>query len=172
MPIDQLANAILPSFIRDDLKFGGNVFGFVDSGWQAGGMIAALILGLGWSRLEEKNMIYVYSVLVGFSTLAFAFSSSIWALYLFHGAMGLTVWMCRIVINARILEISTNENVGRMRSSVEMMFSLSAIIMCLSPTLVQADLTQSYFLFWASLGLIGTVLAYIWQVRQSRIIAR
>lgn len=52
LPIGQLSNAILSSFIRDDLGRGSEVFGLVDAAWPVGGMAAAAILK---SRAAKVN---------------------------------------------------------------------------------------------------------------------
>ncbi|MGR3291165.1 MAG: hypothetical protein ACU0C9_08225, partial [Paracoccaceae bacterium] len=60
------------------------------------------------------------------------------------------------------------ENVGRTKVYVEVMFSLSALIMCLSPTLVKVSFTSSYFLFWGSFGVVATMGVMFWDARKRR----
>ena len=133
LPVGQLSNAILSSFIRDDLGKGSDAFGFVDAAWPIGGMLAAIVLSLGMRGLSAKNMEYVFGVMVGLSTIIFSMTTSIVALAVVHAAMGFTVWLCRIMIDGRVLQICKTENVGRTKVYVEMMVSLSAMIMCFSP---------------------------------------
>ena len=56
LPIGQLSNAILSSFIHDDLGRGSDAFGFVDAAWPVGGMLAAGLLSLGWKRLSGNGI--------------------------------------------------------------------------------------------------------------------
>lgn len=164
LPVGQLVNAILSSFIRDDLGKGSDAFGFVDAAWPIGGMLAAMVLSLGLRGLSAKNTEYVFGVLVGLSTIVFSMTTSIVALALVHATMGFTVWLCRILIDGRILQICKAENVGRTKTYVEVMFSLSAMIMCLSPTLVKLPSTSTYFLFWGGFIVISTLMVLARQV--------
>jgi hypothetical protein len=70
--------------------------------------------------------------------------------------------------HSRVLQICGEENVGRSRAHIEMAFSVSAIAMCLSPTLIALPQTGQYFLFWGVVGVVGTVAAYLWQRRLVR----
>ena len=46
-PLGQLSNAVLSSRIHDDLKLGGDAFGFVDAAWPAAGMLGAALMSSG-----------------------------------------------------------------------------------------------------------------------------
>ena len=164
LPVGQLSNAILSSFIRDDLGKGSDAFGFVDAAWPIGGMLAAIVLSLGLRGLSAKNMEYVFGVLVGLSTIIFSMTTSIVALAVVHATMGFTVWLCRIVIDGRVLQLCKAENVGRTKIYVEVMFSFSAMIMCFSPTLVKLSSTSTYFMFWGAFVVVGTLTVLVWQL--------
>ena len=166
LPVGQLSNAILSSFIRDDLGRGSDAFGFVDAAWPVGGMIAAAILSLGLRRLSSPNMEYMFAVLVGLTTIAFSMMTTIVPLAVVHAALGFFVWMCRIIISGRILQICTAHTVGRTRVYIDMMFSFSAMLMSLSPTLVKLPSTSGYFLFWGVIILVCAGL--LWFARSMR----
>ena len=163
LPIGQLANAILSSFIRDDLNRGSDVFGYVDAGWPVGGMAAAAVLSIGLKKLSASNMEYFFALLVGLSTIVFSFCTSVISLAMMHAAMGFTVWMCRIIIDGRVLQICTGETVGRTKVYIEVMFSLAAMIMCFSPTLVKSSSTSNYFLFWGIVVVVSTAILWLRQ---------
>jgi hypothetical protein len=165
LPMGQLANAILSSFIRDDLNRGSDVFGFVDAAWPVGGMAAAAVLSLGLKKLSASNMEYIFALLVGLSTIVFSFCTSVISLAMMHAAMGFSVWMCRIIIDGRVLQICTGETVGRTKVYIEVMFSLAAMIMCFSPTLVKLSSTSSYFLFWGIVVVASTAILWLRQPR-------
>lgn len=160
LPVGQLVNAILSSFIRDDLGMGSAAFGTVDAAWPLGGMLAATLLSLRIKWLSGRNMEYFFALIAGLSTIGLSQCTTIPMLVLLHGAMGMSVWLCRIVIDGRILEICSEQNVGRTKVGVEMAFSLSALVMCFSPTLVSLPSTALYFLFWG--GLMTLVSGLIW----------
>ncbi len=165
LPMGQLANAILSSFIRDDLNRGSDVFGFVDAAWPVGGMAAAAVLSLGLKKLSASNMEYIFALLVGLSTIVFSFCTSVISLAMMHAAMGFSVWMCRIIIDGRVLQICTGETVGRTKVYIEVTFSLAAMIMCFSPTLVKLSSTSSYFLFWGIVVVASTAILWLRQPR-------
>lgn len=168
LPIGQLSNAILSSFIRDDLGRGSDVFGIVDAAWPMGGMAAAAVLSLGLRNLSAPNMAYFISLLVGFATMLFAFCTTIFSLVVLHATMGFTVWMCRIVIDGRILQVCTRETVGRTKVYIDVMFSLVAMVMCFSPTLISLPSTGDYFLYWGLFIVISTSLLWLGQPRAEK----
>ena len=162
LPIGQLANAILSSFIRDDLGWGSEAFAIVDAAWPMGGMLAAVLLSLGIAGLSRKNMEYVFAIAAGVSTIGLALCTTLPMLVLLHGLMGLTVWLCRIVIDARVLQHCTADMVGRTKMYVEVTFSVAAMIMCLSPSLVMLSSTSLYFLFWGSAMIAVSIGLWLW----------
>ena len=169
LPIGQLSNAILSSFIHDDLGRGGDVFGLVDAAWPVGGMAAAAILSLGLRKLSVPNMEYVFSMLVGVTTIVFSFCSAVISLTIMHAAMGFSVWMCRIVIDGRVLQICTVKTVGRTKVYINIMFSFAAMIMCFSPTLIKLPFTNDYFLYWGFFVVLSSGALWIGQFRKNPI---
>jgi len=167
LPVGQLSNAILSSFVRDDLGLGSDAFGFVDAGWPVGGMLAAGALSLGLRHLQAPIMVYILAISAGVFTVLLSMISSVPLLALVHAAMGFSVWMCRILIDGRILAACEAENVGRTKVYVEVLFSLSALIMCLSPTLVKLPMTSDYFLYWGLFITAASSLVWLWQGRVS-----
>lgn len=161
LPVGQLSNAVLSSLVRDDLAKGSEAFGFVDAAWPVGGMAAAAFLSLGFTRASGRNMEFIFAVLAGLSTAALSFGQSALTLALLHGAMGMSVWLCRIVIDARILEVAASDQVGRSKAGVEMAFSFTALVMCLSPTLVTLKSSAGYFLFWGLLVVLASALLWL-----------
>ena len=165
LPVGQLVNAILSSLIRDDLGYGSAAFGIVDSAWAIGGICAAALLSLGFKFFSTRDLEYVFSAAAGGMTVCFALLTSVPALALLHGAMGFTVWLCRITIDGKILQECGEENVGRTKVYVEVVFSFSAILMCISPTLVELPKTADYFLFWGLAMVIATLA--LWLAKRS-----
>lgn len=166
LPIGQLSNAILSSFVRDDLGKGSAAFGVVDAAWPMGGLFAAALLSLGIRRLSARHMEHLFALLAGVSTVGLSLCTSIPLLVVLHGAMGMTVWLCRIVIDGRVLEISTQENVGRAKTGIEMAFSFLAVVMCLSPTFVALPSTAHYFLAWG--GVMILAAGALWMLDRSK----
>lgn len=160
LPVGQLINTLLSSFIRDDLNLGSSAFGIVDSAWAIGGMAAAAMLSLSLRALSANNMEYLFSALAGVMTICFALFTAVPMLALLHGAMGWTVWMCRIMIDSRILQASGPERVGRTKVYVEVVFSLSAMVMCFSPTLITLPRTADYFTLWGGVMVMGSLVLW------------
>ena len=167
LPIGQLSNALLSSFIRDDLGKGSDLFGFVDAAWPVGGMLAAVLLSNKIKKLDVKNGAYFLAIMAGASTIVLSYCTASLSLAIAHGFMGFFVWSCRIMIGERVLALCTNENVGRTRVYIYAMVSVSAMVMCLSPSLIALEATASYFLFWGIFVVICTVLLWIWKKRQT-----
>ena len=164
LPIGQLSNAILSSLIRDDLLLGSDAFGIVDAAWPIGGMLGALVLSLGIRKLSALGAEYLFALLAGLMTIGLSFGEVVPLLFILHGGMGLAVWLCRIVIDSRVLQLCTADTVGRTKAGLEMMFCLSALVMCLSPSLISLPETASYFLFWGCL-MVGISGFFWWRAR-------
>ena len=167
LPVGQLSNALLSSFIRDDLGEGSDLFGFVDAAWPIGGMLAAALLSNRIKKLDVKNGEYFLALMAGASTVVLSYSTASISLAVAHALMGFFVWSCRIMIGGRVLALCSNENVGRTRVYIQAMVGLSAMVMCLSPSLIVLDATASYFLYWGSFVVVGAVLLWAWKRRQT-----
>lgn len=166
LPVGQLANAILSSFMHDDLGHGSDIFGMVDAAWPVGGMLAAAFVGMGIKRLNGVNMEYLIAALAGISTILFSFCSAILPLTLVHAAMGFTVWLCRIIIDGRILQTCDTRTVGRTKVYLEVMFSFVAMLMCFSPTFIKLSATSDYFLYWGVFITASALLLWLRQLSQ------
>ncbi len=167
LPVGQLSNAVLSSYIHDDLGKGGDVFGLVDSAWPVGGMLAAAIMSLGLPQLSGRYSVFAFSVLAGLATVVFAFCTTVPALVLVHCAMGAFVWFGHILIDAEVLRACGTQRVCRAKVFVYVMFSLSAAIMCLSPSFVPAQSSSSYFLFWGGSAIIISLVIAVFALRRS-----
>lgn len=163
LPIGQLSNALLPSFIRDDLGKTSDVFGTVDAGWAIGGMGAAAVLSVFSKRISTQYAEYFLAVLAGLATIAFSFGIELISLTVMHGLMGFFVWSCRILITGRIIELSSTENVGRITVNNEVLFGVSATLMCLSPSIIALEETSSYFLYWGMFVIASAVSLGFWK---------
>ena len=158
LPVGQLSNAVLSSYIRDDLGYGSSVFGVVDAAWPAGGMVAAAMMSIRLSGLSGRHIVYLFAVAAGFATIALGTSSSIPVLIVVHGAMGLFVWFCHILVDARTLRLFPDEQIGRAKSVIHMAYGLSAVTMCLSPTFITLASSGRYFVYWGVLSVISCVV--------------
>lgn len=168
LPVGQLTNALLSSFIRDDLHQGSDVFGMVDAGWAIGGMAAAAIMSMVAKRFDRPHIEYYLAILAGASTILFSYCTDFISLAFVHGAMGFFVWFCRIIISGRVIRACNNHNVGRTRVYMEVMVGVSATLMCLSPTAFVLDATAHYFLYWGMFIVGAAVLLWMWRLVQYR----
>lgn len=167
LPIGQLSNAVLSSFIRDDLGEGSDIYGFVDAAYAVGGMLAAALLSGKIQKFKNQYGEYFLAILAGASTIALSYSTEVLSLAFTHGLMGFFVWSCRIIINGKVIELCTKETVGRTKVYNEVLFSVSAMAMCLSPTVIKLEATASYFLFWGTFMIVAAVLLWCWKIVQS-----
>ncbi len=167
LPVGQLSNALLSSFIRDDLGEGSDLFGFVDAAWPIGGMLAAALLSKKIKKLDVKDGEYILAIMAGASTVFLSYGTASLSLAIAHGFMGFFVWSCRIMIGGQVLAYCKNENVGRTRVYIEAMVSVSAMAMCLSPSLVTLEATATYLSFWGLFVVFSSVLLWVWKSRQT-----
>ncbi|MCZ6859373.1 MAG: hypothetical protein O7I42_03675 [Alphaproteobacteria bacterium] len=166
LPVGQLSNALLSSFIRDDLGKGSDLFGFVDAAWPIGGMLAAASLSNKIKKLDVKDGEYLLAIMAGASTVFLSYATASLSLAIAHGFMGFFVWSCRIVIGGRVLALCRNENVGRTRVYIHAMVAVSAMVMCLSPSFLTLEATALYFLYWGLFVVLSAVLLWIWKIRR------
>lgn len=150
-PVGQLINAVLSSFIRDDLGLGSDVFGIVDSAWPIGGLLAAILVARGFQWMHRRGMEFLLAGFAGLATIEISFGTDTLWLVTMHGLMGFSVWVARIIANGRIIELCTEANVGRVRVSIEVLFALAAVVMCLTPTIVKLPASADYFFYWGIL---------------------
>ena len=167
LPAGQLTNAILSSFIRDDLCMGSDIFGMVDAAWAIGGMMGAALLSNKIKKFTNEFDEYYIAILAGVATIVLSFCTAFVSLAAAHFFMGFFVWLCRIIIAGRVIEQCDSENVGRTRLYMEVLFSVSAMFMAFSPTLIQLDATASYFLYWGIFIVISSALFLIWKKSRS-----
>ena len=165
LPVGQLSNALLSSFIRDDLGQGSDLFGFVDAAWAIGGMLAGALLSSKIKKLDVKDSEYLLAIMAGASTVFLSFSTASLSLAIAHGFMGFFAWSCRIVIGGQVLALCTTENVGRTSVYIHAMVSASAMIMCLSPSMIALEATASYFSYWGMFVVVCASLLWIWKMR-------
>jgi len=156
-PVGQLSNAVLSSFMRDDLGFGADAFGFVDAAWPLGGMAAAAILSLGIKKLSVPNMEYILCFAVGLFTIIFSLMSSVISLALVHAALGFTVWMTAIIIDGRVLQTADPKDVGRTKAYIQISYAVIALAMSLSPSVIKFTSSSDYFLYWGVAIVIGAL---------------
>ncbi len=166
-PVGQLSNAVLSSFMRDDLGLGADDFGFVDAAWPIGGMLAAALLSLGIKKLTLPNIEYFLCFLVGIVTIIFSFMNAIIPLALVHAALGFGVWMCGIIIDGRILQMAAPQDVGRTKAFIQIAFAVIAMIMSLSPSLIKLPSSSDYFLYWGIIILVGAILLALVKIASS-----
>ncbi len=157
LPLGQLSNAVLSGLVRDDLGHGSDIFGLVDSAWPIGGLAAALFMSLGLGLSARPQAAFVFAAIAGTSTIWLGLSTSIPLLVLAHGAMGFSVWMGHIAVDAKVLSLAEPDNVGRLKSYIHVLFSGAAIVMCLSPSVFSGLEPRTYFLAWGGIALIGSL---------------
>jgi hypothetical protein len=113
LPVGQLSNSLLSLFIRDDLGRGSDLFGIVDAAWPIGGMLAAVLLSSKLKALNIKDGEYALAILAGGRDPRFVPMHGEFLPLTGARIYGFFVWLCRIVIGGRMLELCDSENVGR-----------------------------------------------------------
>lgn len=111
---------------------------------------------------------YAFALLLGEMTVVFAYCTSVPTLALLHAAAGFAMWLYRIVIDERILQIGSNASAGRSRVYISVMLSFVAMIMCFSPTIFKLFSTGNYFLCWGIMVVISSLLLWARQLGKPR----
>ncbi len=83
--------------------------------------------------------------------------------------MGFFVWSCRIIIAGRVLELCEHENVGRTKVYMEVLFSISAMVMAFSPTVIKLTATALYFQYWGIFIIVSSLFLWMWRKSQNRL---
>ena len=104
-------------------------------------------------------------MLAGAATLLLSNCTESFCLALAHVFMGFFVWLCRIVIGGRVLELCDTENVGRTTVYKESMTAVAAMVMSLSPTMIRLDATALYFSYWGLFVVVSAVLLWCWKLK-------
>lgn len=116
------------------------------------------------ARAHTIHLLSTAAGMAGISTIILSFCTEVISLTVAHGFMGFFVWSCRVVIGGRVIEACQKENIGRTKVYMEVLFSVSAMIICLSPTIITFKETALYFQYWGFFIVFFAALLWAWKI--------
>ncbi|MFK0209198.1 MFS transporter [Agrobacterium sp. NPDC090283] len=155
----QMANVLVPGFVKDTLGQGSDVYGLLEAAWAIGGG-AILVTAAAQTKLfTAHRWELAILTLIGLVMVAFAMSRSIPVLVILYALLGGMFALGRAICDGRILILAKNEEIGRVRATTSMIISLLGMTIYLSPTLIGIENTIFYYVAWGiSLSAIAIAL--------------
>lgn len=144
----QLANALLPAFIRDDIGGASDLYGIVDAAWSVGGIASALLIAEALKRSPLRLAEFWSLAGLGLATTIFGLLHAPLHLVLAHAAMGAGFSMTKVLCDGRLLQICPENMIGRARTQVQALTSLFGLLMYLSPTLLPTNSARPLYIGW------------------------
>ncbi len=155
----QMANVLVPGFVRDSLQQGSDVYGLLEMAWAAGGG-AALATAAVRTRLSGAHRReLVILIMAGVAMVAFASSRSLPLLVAIYAILGGMFAWGRAICDGRILILAKKEEIGRVRAATSMVVSLLGMAIYVSPTIIGSEDAILYYVSWGVvLSVAGAVM--------------
>ncbi|MCW0983778.1 MFS transporter [Agrobacterium sp. BT-220-3] len=152
----QMANVLVPGFVKDTLGRGSDVYGLLEAAWAIGGG-AILVTAAAQTKLfTAHRWELVILTLVGLVMVAFATSRSVPVLVILYALLGGMFALGRAICDGRILILAKTEEIGRVRAAASMIVSLMGMAIYISPTVIGIENTIFYYVAW---GILISVIA-------------
>ena len=120
MPLSILFNflfapfsVLLPSWVKDVLNRGPEVFGFIQTATMAGMVLGSLAVGLLVHKVRMSWALPVSLIVMALSIIGFAATRQVWLALLFTGIMGTANAFTNVVFNSYIQAVVPREMMGR-----------------------------------------------------------
>ncbi len=159
--VGQLTNAILVSFVVDDLAAGSRVFGWMDAGWSLGAFAVALTITSTSILRSNKQLELLALSLLGVLTVIFSQANSVAMALVLHVMMGGAYSVARIRSDASLVELCHTDLMGRVRSNIQAIIGLVGILTYLSPTVFNIETARWLYLVWGVLVCLFAALLFL-----------
>ncbi|SDK39737.1 Transmembrane secretion effector [Agrobacterium fabrum] len=157
----QMANVLVPGFVKDTLGRGSDIYGLLEAAWAIGGG-AILVTAAAQTKLfTAHRWELVILALVGIVMIAFATSRSVPVLVILYALLGGMFALGRAICDGRILILAKNEEIGRVRAATSMIISLLGMAIYISPTLIGIENAIYYYISWG-VFISVTAIALFW----------
>lgn len=165
--VGQLSNVLLPSFVKDDLGGDSRLYGILDALWAVGGVAAALLAARYFRFRGFAHVEYFSAILLGLLTAA------LWAIdhpvplmaaYLLLGSL---FSITKVVCDGRILETCPDHVVGRVRTHVQSLISVSGLAIYLSPSVLPISDASGSYLVWG-IVVVASASMLLWLDMRAR----
>ncbi|WP_298966733.1 MFS transporter [uncultured Roseibium sp.] len=158
----QMANVLVPGFVKDTLNRGSDVYGLLETAWAVGGG-AILATAATQSKIFSKaHYELILLILVGILMVGFASLRNVPLLMITYALLGGMFALGRALCDGHVLVLAPNEEVGRIRATTTMIVSLFGMLIYIAPTLIGVSSTIPYYILWGLfVTTIGTVMLLI-----------
>lgn len=145
--VGQITNALLASFVMFDLNMGSVYFGFVDAAWSIGGILFAIAI---YKIMQSEYFLSPYPFLIGMgmSLILISSSKNLIIIGLLHAVLGASFVGAKVICDGRIIAFTPNQILGKVRSSIEGLISITGLLAYLTPTFAQIESTRTLYLVW------------------------
>ncbi|WP_170230550.1 MFS transporter [Roseibium hamelinense] len=146
----QMANVLMPGFVKYTLNQGSDIYGLLETAWAVGGG-AMLATAAVQSRLLKSSLAeFAVLALIGVLMIVFASSRNIPLLVALYAGLGGLFALGRAICDGRILILARNEEIGRVRAATTMLISLFGMMIYISPTLLGLSNPTPYYIAWGA----------------------
>lgn len=147
----QMANVLVPGFVKNTLHQGSDVYGLLETAWAAGGGAMLATAAVHTKLFGARRWELVILIIVGAAMVVFAVSRSIPMLVVIYAVLGGMFALGRAICDGRILILAKNEEIGRVRAATSMVVSLLGMAIYISPTLIGIEDAIYYYISWGIL---------------------
>ncbi|NSY15382.1 MFS transporter [Agrobacterium vitis] len=154
----QMANVLVPGFVKDTLQRGSDVYGLLETAWAVGGGAILATAAAQTKLFSAHRWELVILIVVGLAMVVFAASRSITLLVVIYALLGGMFALGRAICDGRILILARNEEIGRVRAATSMVVSLLGMAIYISPTVVGIEDAIYYYVSWGILISIAGVI--------------
>jgi MFS family permease len=106
-------SVLLPSWVKDVLNKGPEVFGFIQTAQMGGMVLGSLAVGLIAHKVRMSWALPASLVVMALSIIGFATTRQVWVALLFMGIMGITNAFTNVVFNSFLQAVVPREMMGR-----------------------------------------------------------
>ena len=158
--VGQLTNALLVSFVVDDLAAGSDVFGWMDAGWSLGAFAVALVI-IFTNVLGNGRYVEILALLcIGILTMIFSQIDDVALALTVHVMMGGAYSVARIRSDASLVELCRMDMIGRVRLNIQAMIGFFGICTYAAPSLFNIDSARWLYLIWGIMVCLSSVLLF------------
>ena len=156
----QLVNALLPGFVRIELFGDSDLYGLADAAWSVGGVTAAFLVARVTTVISRfPSLPAIFLAALGGVSIIFSFSTLPLEVVLYCFFLGALFSAAKVVSDGMVLEMCSNEFIGRVRVNQQVMISLIGICVYLTPALLDLRYASTIFYFWgAIIAVLGVIL--------------
>ncbi|WP_137136015.1 MFS transporter [Rhizobium sp. FKY42] len=158
----QMANVLVPGFVKNTLQQGSDVYGLLETAWAVGGGAMLATAAVQTKLFGARRWELVILMLVGAAMVVFAASRSIPLLVVIYAMLGGMFALGRAICDGRILILAKNEEIGRVRAATSMVVSLLGMAIYISPTVIGIEDAIYYYVSWGVLiSIVGGIMLVV-----------